>query len=68
MSGEMAIAIIGVGLIGILLFLLGPIILMLCWNLVIPKLFNLPSIGIFEAIALVILSSILFGGIKAKLK
>ena len=63
----------GLGIVGIIIaviifiiicLLIVPFVLMLCWNLIMPKLFGFPTIGLLEALALVIVVSILFGGIS----
>lgn len=45
-------------------FVAVPFILMLAWNFVMPKVFGLPELNIWTAIALCVICSILFGGIK----
>ena len=55
---------IGIGIIIVLLvFSLIPFILMVAWNFVMPGIFGLPVIEFWQAFALYVVFSILFGGI-----
>ena len=48
----------------IVLFLIVPFVLMVCWNFVMSGLFGLPELNIWSAIALWIVFSLLFGGVR----
>jgi len=37
-----------------------PFLLMICWNFVMPSLFNLPEISFWMALAIVVIASIIF--------
>ncbi len=47
-------------------FILFGFVTMYLWNWLMPYLFNLPAIDFYKAIGLVVLSKILFSGIRAK--
>ncbi len=48
--------------LGALFFVLFGCITMLLWNWLVPELFNGPEVGFWQALGLVVLSKILFGG------
>ena len=48
----------------VLCFLIIPFVLMVCWNFIMPQMFGLPELNIWTALAIWLIFSILFGGIK----
>jgi hypothetical protein len=56
--------IIGIGAIGIVAIILFSGIVMLLWNALLPGLFHLPVITLWQALGLLVLCKILFGGFR----
>ena len=46
--------------IALLIVFISPLILMLCWNAIIPVIFGLPAINYLQALIMSILSELLF--------
>ena len=65
MSRRQKIAIfVPLGILGIALFMtLGGLIVRWLWNALLPELFGFPTIGFWQALGLLALSRILFGGL-----
>jgi len=52
--------------VGILLFIaIGGVLVLLLWNWLVPPLLGLPSIGFWQALGILVLCRILFGGFGA---
>ena len=46
------------------MFLIIPFVLMVCWNFIMPQMFGLPELNLWTSLAIWLIFSILFGGIK----
>lgn len=57
---------VGIALLLIAAFLLMGFLVMHLWNWLLPELFQIPTIDMYQAFGLVILSKLLFGGIRVQ--
>ena len=61
-EGKRGKGMIGMFFGGMVMMLLMPLLVKILWNALLPELFGAPMIGYFQALGLLILSRLLFGG------
>ena len=58
---------VGIAVLVVVAVIVVGVVVMLLWNALMPALFGLPTIGYWQAVGLLILSKLLFGGFGGRL-
>jgi hypothetical protein len=57
---------VGIAVLVVVAVIVVGVVVMLLWNALMPALFGLPTIGYWQAVGLLILSKLLFGGFRGR--